>query len=36
MGAIIKGYVCFIKSKNHVNTVQNVTFQFVNYEYNAL
>ena len=37
MGAIIR-LVCFIKTKNHVNTVQNFTFQFqsVNYEYNAL
>ena len=35
MGAIIK-LVCGIKTKNHVNTVQNFTFQSVNYEYNAL
>ena len=35
MGAIIR-LVCFIKTKNHVNTVQNFTFQSVNYEYNAL
>ena len=26
--------VCFIKTKNHVNTVQNFTFQSVNYDYN--
>ena len=30
MGAIIRLYVCFIKTKNHVNTVQNFTFQSVN------
>ena len=35
MGAIIR-LVCFIKTKIHVNTVQNFTFQSVNYEYNAL
>jgi hypothetical protein len=35
MGAIIR-LVCFIKTENHVNTVQNFTFQSVNYEYNAL
>jgi hypothetical protein len=35
MGAIIR-LVCFIKTKNHVNTVQNFTFQSANYEYNAL
>jgi hypothetical protein len=35
MGAIIR-LVCFIQTKNHVNTVQNFTFQSVNYEYNAL
>ena len=35
MGAIIR-LVCFIQTKNHVNTVQNFTFQSVNYEYNAI
>ena len=35
MGAIIR-LECFIKTKNHVNTVQNFTFQSVNYQYNAL
>jgi hypothetical protein len=35
MGAIIR-LDCFIKTKNHVNTVQNFTFQSVNYQYNAL
>jgi hypothetical protein len=35
MEAIIR-LVCFIKTKNHLNTAQNFTFQSINYEYNAL
>jgi hypothetical protein len=35
MAAIIR-LVCFIKTRNHVITVQNLTFQSVNCEYNAL
>ena len=35
MAAVIR-LVCFIKTRNHVITVQNLTFQSVNCEYNAL